>query len=333
MNFEQIRELAKKTVVAKPNAQFSFDGETITKDEMLETLREGINELAGDFKSYRRNKNLVFELIEETADLYLPAAVQASIGRFAEIRNVDIGDKPYFVVKLGKTRGKSFVTRVGTSGIYEVFRLDSKEFSVETFRTGGAGVVSLERLLTGAEDLTDILEVILEGIEDEVYGSVQNALVASLANGAAASNYGENAGFSATILQGLVNTVSAYGKPVIYCTPEHAQTIVPDDGYVGDIDKSDKREYGYIGKWNGVEIVVLPQSFTDETNATKVFDPALAFIIPAGKEKIVKVVFEGNTVVAEIENRNRTREISATKRLGVAVLFNNHFAVFNNTSL
>ena len=96
MNFEQIKELAKKTIVAKPNAQFSYDGETITKDQMLDTLRTSINELAGDYKSYRRNKNLVFELIEETADLYLPAKVKENIGRFAEIKDTNIGDKPKF---------------------------------------------------------------------------------------------------------------------------------------------------------------------------------------------------------------------------------------------
>ncbi|KFZ25894.1 MAG: hypothetical protein KQ78_01850 [Candidatus Izimaplasma bacterium HR2] len=333
MNFEQIKELAKKTIVAKPNAQFSYDGETITKDQMLDTLRTSINELAGDYKSYRRNKNLVFELIEETADLYLPAKVKENIGRFAEIKDTNIGDKPKFNLKLGKNRGKQFVTKVGTSGIYEVFRLDSKQFGVETERIGGAGVISLERLLTGAEDLVDILEVILEGIEDEIYGAVQTALQASLASGAAASNYGENAGFSATILQALVNSISAYGKPVIYCTPEFAQTIVPDTGYVGDADKNDKRQLGYIGRWNGIEIVVMPQSYVDETNAVKVFDPQLAYIIPAGREKIVKVLFEGQTVVEEITNRNRTREIAATKRIGVAVLFNNHFAILKNSSL
>jgi len=337
MNFEKVRELAIQTIVARPNAQFSFEDDgkdvVITKDQMLDTLRTGINELAGDFKSYRRNKLLVFELIEETADLYLPAKVKQNIGRFAEVKDGNIGDKPKFKMVLGKNRGKQFVTRVGTSGIYEVFRLDSSEFGVETERIGGAGVISLERLLLGAEDLTDILDVILEGIEDSVYGAVQTALQASLASGAQASNYGENAGFSATILQGLVNSISAYGKPIIYCTPEFAQTIVPDTGYVGDADKSDKRELGYIGKWNGIEIVVMPQSWVDETNAVKVFDPQLAYIIPAGREKIVKVLFEGQTVVEEVTNRNGTREISATKRMGVAVLFNNQFAIMKNSSL
>lgn len=332
MTFEQVKELALKVINARPNATFSYEDNTITKDEMLDVLREGINELGGDYKSYRKNKYEIFELIEETADIYLPARVEQAIGRFAEIKDTNIGDKPKFQVKLGKNRGKQFVTRVGTSGIYEVFRLDSKEFNVETERIGGAGVISLERLLTGAEDLVDILEVILEGIEDQVYGQVQLALQSSLDSGAAA-NYGENAGFSGTIVQALVNTVSAYGKPVIYVTPEHAQTIVPDTGYVGDADMSDKRELGYIGKWNGIEIVVMPQSFVDETNTTKVFDPKFMYIMPAGREKVVKVLFEGATVVEEIENRNRTREISATKRMGVAVLFNNHFAIFKNTSL
>jgi len=332
MKFEEVRALAKKVVVAKPNMTFTFDGETVNTDQMMEALKDGLNELAGDYKAYRRNKVDVFELIEETADLYLPAKVEASIGRFAEIKNTEHGQKPKFSLKVGKGRGKQFVTKVGTSGIYEVFRLDKVEFTVETDRVGGAGVISLERLLTGAENLIDILDVILEGIEDTIYGQVQTALQASLTAGPA-SNYGSNAGFSATIMQGLLNTVSAYGKPVIYCTPEFAATIVPDDGWIGAVDMTEKREYGYIGKWNGAPVNVMPQSFVDETNLVKVFNPKFAYIIPAGKEKIVKVLFEGPTVVAELENRNRTREISATKKIGVAVLYNNQFALFQNTSL
>ena len=42
---------------------------------------------------------------------------------------------------------------------------------------------------------------------------------------------------------------------------------------------------GYLANYKGHRVIVLPQSFEDETNSVKVIDPQYAWIIPTGAEK------------------------------------------------
>ena len=85
-------------------------------------------------------------------------------------------------------------------------------------------------------------------------------------------------------------------------------------------DLVDIRENGYIGKFRGTPIVILPQSFTDETNSKYVLNPRVAYVIPAGKERIVKIAFEGDTIVDEWKNRDRSVEIQVYRKLGVGII-------------
>ena len=48
--------------------------------------------------------------------------------------------------------------------------------------------------------------------------------------------------------------------------------MVPSVNFIGDADKADMRNFGYIGKYMGADVIIIPQSFTDATNTTKVVD-------------------------------------------------------------
>mgnify|MGYP003294005971 CR=1 FL=1 len=86
--------------------------------------------------------------------------------------------------------------------------------------------------------------------------------------------------------------------------------------------------------YKGNRIIVLPQSFTDETNATKVIDPSYAWIIPSGgNDKPVKVAFEGQTIVDEFTNYDRSREIQVYKKLGVVAMMTSNICVYEDSSL
>ena len=64
LNKEQLIQLAK--VVAKADkaspAAYSFNGETFSYAELNETLRRELNELAGDYQSFRENKSKVYSI-------------------------------------------------------------------------------------------------------------------------------------------------------------------------------------------------------------------------------------------------------------------------------
>ena len=132
----------------------------------------------------------------------------------------------------------------------------------------------------------------------------------------------------------LIQIADSYGQSTIYCTFEFAATMVPEQAWVSDAMRDQKWSNGYLANYKGHRVIVLPQSYEDETNTTKVIDPAYAWIIPTGSnEKPVKVAFEGSTIVDEFKNYDRSREVQVYKKVGVAAVITNNICVYMNTSL
>lgn len=316
---------------------YSFGENKFSYSDLTDTFREAVNEYVGTYSLWRENKNIVFDLMEQAFDDVLPARVLEQYGMFAEIKTIPQGQKQVFTQKItqaAKRRAQQFVTKVGLAGIYEVFKLDGKSYEVQTSAFGGAAQIGFEEFLDGRVDMADVLEIILEGIDRCVYIEIERALKGAVTNLQPANKH-TGAGFNEQEMDRLVQIGDSYGgKSVIYCTFEFAATMLPSDGWISDNMKDTKWNNGYLGNYKGHQVVVLNQSFEDDTNTMKVIDPAYAWIIPTGAgEKPVKVVFEGQTIVREYENRDYSREIQMYKKLGVCALIQNNICVYHNTDL
>ena len=292
-----------------------------------------------NYADYLRVKPDVFELLQQLADEYLPARLNATLAQFAEIKNIDQGSKYEFKLRKGHMRGKSFVTQVAPSGQYETFRLDVSQFTVPVKAYGAGAIVEWERFLNGQESFVELMQIIAEGIEDRIYEQIQGILQ-SAADDMPTANVASDTQFVASKMDGLLATVRAYGRPMIWCSQEFAATITNQVGFsaatpnMPNADLDDIRNQGYVGMFHGAQVIVLPQSFTDETNSVKVINPQYAYVIPAGEEKIVKVVMEGDTQVKDFENRDWSSEIQMYKKVGLAMVTNpNYWAIYQNTNL
>lgn len=338
LNRNDLITLAKTVANANPSSQvaYSFGEEKFSYSDLNETLRSELKELAGTYQLYRENKNVVFSLIEETINDILPVKVLEQYGQFAEIKTFAQGDKPVFKQKIteaSRRRAKQFITKVGLAGVYEVFKLDGREYEIQTTAFGGAAQVSIEEFLDGRVDFADLIEIVMEGLDEAIYLEIEKALIGSVENLAAANKY-VGAGFSETEMDRLVAVADSYGKSTIYCTYEFAATMVPSEGWVSDNMRDQKWNNGYLANYKGHNVIVLNQSFVDETNTTKVIEPGYACIIPAGNsEKPVKIAFEGTTLVDERANADWSREIQVYKKLGVGALITNNICVYRNESL
>lgn len=292
-----------------------------------------------NYADYLRVKPDVFELLQQLADEYLPARLNATLAQFAEIKNIEQGNKYEFKLRKGHMRGKSFVTQVAPSGQYETFRLDVSQFTVPVKAYGAGAIVEWERFLNGQESFVELMQIIAEGIEDRIYEQIQGILQ-SAADNMPTANVASDTQFVASKMDGLLATVRAYGRPMIWCSQEFAATITNQVGFsaatpnMPNADLDDIRNQGYVGMFHGAQVIVLPQSFTDETNSVKVINPQYAYVIPAGEEKIVKVVMEGDTQVKDFENRDWSSEIQMYKKVGLAMVTNpNYWAIYQNTNL
>ena len=324
----------------------NYDYEAALRDELAKLMtKDGVH---FNRHVFNRNKEDVFELLEENLQEVLPQNVKSALDMFVEVRNYAQGQRPEFRVTRGKIRGKQFVTRATESGNYETFRLDHDRFDLYIQAIGGAGYVDFERYLDGLESMTDIYEVIQEGIVDRLFEMVQGCLLNSWnAAGRPARNKVATNQFNPTAMKKLCNTVAPYGSPVIYCTPEFAAEMVnaivysnanPSwvGGKISDQDMIDIRERGYIGKFQGVPVVVMPQSWTDETNTKLQFNPAFAYVLPAGKEKIIKMAFEGSPYFREWDDHEGDNSFTLQGYVKVGVgLFTtpNYWGIYYNAAL
>lgn len=303
-------------------------------------LRDELRKIAGTRRQFERNKYDVFDLLSEAMDEVLPQKVISTVGMFAETRQVPQGTRLEFTITRGKQRGRQFVTRATESGYYETFRLDRDRIDLTPKAIGAAGIMDFERYLDGAENIADIYEVITDGIVDEIFRMIQECLLASWnATGRPAANKVAATNFDAVAMVKLCNTVAAYGAPVIYCSPQFAAEMVNAIVYntetkISDTDMQEVRDRGYIGKFRGTPVVVLPQSFDDETNSKLTMNPSFAYVIPSGKEKLVKVGMEGESFFKEYDNRDNNTVLQAYKKVGVAMVGTpNYWGIYYNSGI
>ena len=325
-------------------AEFSaenYDYEAALRDELAKLMTKDGEHF--NRHVFNRNKEDVFELLEENLEEVLPQNIKAALDMFVEVKNYAQGQRPEFRVVRGKVRGKQFVTRATESGNYETFRLDRDRFDLYIQAIGGAGYVDFERYLDGLESMTDIYEVIQEGIVDRLFEMVQGCLLNSWnAAGRPARNKVATNQFNPTAMKKLCNTVAPYGSPIIYCTPEFAAEMVNALVYnannikLSDVDMQEVRDRGYIGKFYGTPVVVMPQSWTDETNTKLQFNPAFAYVLPAGKEKIIKMAFEGSPYFREWDDHEGDNQFTLQGYVKVGVgLFTtpNYWGNYYNAAL
>lgn len=305
---------------------------------------DGLKELAGSVNQFMKNRYDIYEILVETVDQIMPKKVIDALGMFAEIQQVGQGQKAIFKKKAGKARARQFLTQVGLSGVYETFRLDAKTFELAAHAVGGGATVDFERMLDGAESLADVMEVITEGLTDAVFVEVHKALRAAIdAQDRPDANKVTVNAFDGDKMAKLCAVVKAYGQgAVIFACPEFIADMgadaivpVPNSGNYGGVyspaDIEAIHNTGYVNIFRGTPIVQIPQSFIDETNKKTWIDPQLAYVLPTGNDKVVKVVLEGQTQVKDHENKDNSMEVFAWKKMGCAILTNYNWGIYQNT--
>lgn len=339
MTEKDLLNLMKAAAGARPDAPVNYSlGDhniTMTYEAVQQTLREELNKLACDKYTYELNRPLIFKLIEQTASEVVPQNIISRYGQFAEVQRFKLGDRPIFSRdNMGTTRAKQFVTTVGAAGVYETFKLDKEYFEVKTGIHGGAVEISLYDFLTGRLDFGMMLQIIITGMDERIYREIAVALQRSIGQLPSANKVAYN-GFDQASFDSLLGTARVYGNPTIYTSFEFATKIIPDEKWASDSMKQEIWNQGYLGSYRNSPVVVLPNSFEDETNTRKVIDPGYTWIIPTGVNgKPVKVAFEGGLNMRELDNRaDWSRHIDVFQQVGVGVTLTNNICSYVDSSL
>lgn len=335
---EQIKELALHA--ARHSAPANFTSENVD-----DALKGELNKLAGSINQFMKNRYDIYDIIVQTADEIVPKKVLDAIGMFAEVQQTAQGQAAIFKKgRLGRARARAFLTQVGNSGVYETFRLDSSTFELHGHAVGGAVTIDFERMLDGAETMADVMDILTEGLVDSTMVEVHKAMRAAInAQSRPEANKVSTSRFDASEMVKLVSVVKAYGNgAAIFATPEFIAAMGPDaivpvsgnlPGVYSPKDIENIHDYGLINIFRGTPVIELQQSFIDETNTKTYLDPQLAYVLPTGGEKVVKVVLEGATQINDFKNRDNSMEIHAYKKIGAAILTHYNWGVYQNTAI
>ena len=337
MTLNELRELARHAAKRTAPAEFSVSS-------VDSAVAEGFKSLTGSVNAFMKNRYDIYDIIIENADEIVPGKVMDAMSAFAEVIQLANGEKKLFKRGgLGRNRAKKFLTQVGLNGLYETFRLDEETFTLGVKSIGGAVSIDFERMMDGAETISEFMDVLVEAQVDGIYGEVQKALMAAVDNTSMPTANKVAGSYAASDLQALVNTVKTYGgSATIFASPEFiaamgADAIVPAVSgaqaiyHPDDIDAI--HNMGRIRIFRGCPVVELRQSFVDETNTEVMIHPQFAYVLPSGKEKIVKVCMEGNTQMYDVVNPDQSIEIHTYRKIGVGILAFNNWGIYKNTGI
>lgn len=338
MTIQELRELARHA--ARRTAPTEF-----TVDNVDAAFADEIKKLAGSINNFMRNKYDIYDIIIENADDIVPNKVMDAMAQFAETIVLKNGETKMFKRGgLGRNRAKKFLTQVGLSGVYETFRLDTETFTIGMKAIGGAVSIDFNRMLDGAESLSEFMAILVEAQEDAIYAEVQNALLSAYTVMPNSNKLTIAGDFDANAFQAKINLVKTYGgAAVIFASPEFIDAMGPDaivppitgtaQGIYSPKDIEDIANTGRIKMFRGTPIVELKQSYLDETNTQVMINPQYAYILPAGKEKIVKVLMEGTSQIYDAVNRDQSIEINTYRMVGVGIVSFNNWVVCKNTTI
>lgn len=340
LNRDSLFTLARQVANANPSAPvaYSFEDKNYSYADLDGTLRAELNELVGTYSLWRENHNTLFTLMEEIITDKLPAKVMQQYGAFAEVKTYRQGEKPIFTQKIteaSRRRAKQFIAMpAGLAGRYEVFKLDGRSYEVKTSAMAAACQIAIEEYLDGRIDMATLVDIVMEGMDDRIYAEIASCLIAAVDNIQEANKF-EGDGFIEEEMDALLAVADSYGngRATIYCTFEFASQMIPADKWISEGMRDQMWNNGYLGNYKGHQVIVLRQSYTDETNTTKVIDPAYAWIIPGGADKPIKIAFEGDTMIKEEDNDDWSKSIHFYKKVGVAAMINNDICVYKNESL
>ena len=330
-----LKELARHAAHRTAPTEFSVASVDAAFADEMKKLTSSINE-------FMRNKYDIFAIIIENADEIVPAKIMDAMNQFAEVITLKQGETKLFKRGgLGRNRAKKFLTQVGLSGVYESFRLDTETFTINMKAIGGAVSIDFERMMDGAETLAEFMDVLTEAQVDGIYGEVQKALMAAEKNMSTTNKVVGS--YTAENLQKLVNTVKVYGGgATIFASPEFVAAMGPDaivpalanaHAIYNPKDIEDIATYGRVKMFRGCPIVELPQSFLDEKNEQVMIHPQYAYILPTGKEKVVKVLMEGQTQIWDYVNADQSIEVNTYRKIGVGVLTFHNWAIYQNEDI
>lgn len=271
--------------------------------ELQNALRDKINdEILGGltvYQAWRRNKDAIFEIVEQIVTTSIGENIMNSpfVDRFVEVKNRALGDDTAFY-----SEGSSFLTVATFAGNHwdtnrqmldlgSEFMLPSEWMFIRVYE-------DFERWLLGIIPFEKVVDKVYKSMNkymtDRIYAQFQSASDAVpnefTASGNSLDELSRLCDFVATAAGAEVTIAGT--KPAL----RKVADLVPDKMFANS-QKEARANTGTIGSWEGIDLMVIPQTFKSGTFEFALNDKDV-FII-AGDSKPIKLELIGDTRTME----------------------------------
>lgn len=298
---------------------------TFSADQSNEVLRKALIAANGgsdklDYKSMRRNKVEIFEIIEETLTYLISEGLEGQFGEFAEIRNLAWGDKNEFKVP-NKDLYKVAVVADGNGNIRRQRIHDSGKFQVEVNTKAIKIYEEFHRFLAGRIDWAELVSKVQQSynkkVAEDIYTTVYNSF------SGLTSTYGISAAYDEATLTELaqhVEAASGGAGVVVLGTKMALAKVAPSN--ISENMKEARNNFGFYGRVNGFDLREIKQGHKVGTDDW-IIDNNFLMVIPLLGDKFVKIVNEGEALFKEDttgDNADMSMEYSFIIKSGIATI-------------
>lgn len=329
--FDLTRDLARNefSLHIEKDKVSKRDLENYLRDKIKTDILQG----ATLYQAFRRNKLVLFEIVEEIVNVMIGEEILDSpfINEFVEVKNRALGDTTAFyaeggLLEVATFAGNHWDVNRQSLDIGDEITLPKEWAYIRVYD-------DLERFLLGIVTIEKVMDKIYKSVnkflQDRIYaqfGNVSNAVPSAFVVN----------GNSEDAIGGLADKVMAAGG---YSTVTIAGTrgalrrlanAVPDKMFANS-QKEAKATTGSIGDWEGHKLMVIPQTLQSGTFTTALDDKQLYIL--GGDTKPIKLEFFGDTRTKSDEdgtkNNDQTIDMQIQTKFGMGLVLSPYFGLFN----
>jgi hypothetical protein len=312
-----------------------FKGSTgnFSAEETETALRESLKTLLGEEKNlkraFRKNGAAIFTVMEDILDVLITEGLEDQFSEYVDYRNVNYGDRPIFMVDDYHLFPVATIA-AGNNNIRKQ-RLERTGTTVPTAYKGVAIYEELERFLAGKVDWNKLIAKVQRSFNAQIAADINAAIVAGYT--ALNATYKVAGAWDLTNFNNLIMHVEAATdrKAMVAGSRTSLQKAAPSYvAYNGQL-VSDRNNDGFFKVIDGTTFAEIKQSHIPGTDNFAVGNFLL--VLPAGEEKIVKLVLEGESEIVEAnaghnQNADDSIEFIYKKKYGVAVVTSTKYGVY-----
>jgi hypothetical protein len=289
------------------------DADQALRKALLETI--GTDKI--DYKVMRRDGAKVFEILEVAIDSLVTEGLTNQFDDFVEVRNLAWGDSNVFTVDDPELFEVATIS--DGNGSIRRQRIDNGVFTVTTKTKAIKVYEELVRYLSGRINWPNLVQKVADSYGAQIKKDIYDALFASYDN--LGTDYAVTGSFSETALNTMVAHVEASSGKEALILGTKAALALCTSAAPSDNMKDTKNNLGFYGTLNGTRMLKIPQAHKAGTN-TFALDDASLIVVPTLNDKMIKLIFEGDSLIREnmTANADMSIEYEFVKRAGVAVV-------------